>query len=110
MALIQIIFIVFLFFALSRVILRFRGGQIRINEFLFWSAVFITAIFGVFVPEEFSRFARVLGIGRGVDLIIYVSIVILFYLVFRLYVLLEGVRHEITELVRKIALENNPKR
>ncbi len=106
MSLIQIVFIIFLFFALSRVILRFRGGSLSFNEFLFWSAVFTFAIFGVFAPEELSRFANILGIGRGVDLITYASIIILFYLVFRLYVLLEGVHHEITELVRKIALDN----
>ena len=106
MSVIQVVFLVFLFFALSRVILRFRGGSISFSEFLFWSGVFIIAIFGVFVPQEISRFANILGIGRGVDLITYASIIVLFYLVFRLYVLLEGVRHEITELVRKIALEN----
>ncbi len=106
MLLIQIILILFLFFALSRVFLRFRGRQIRSVEFVFWTTLFSIAIIGIALPHEISRFANILGIGRGVDLIIYVSITVLFYLVFRLYVYLEDLRHEITELVRLIALKN----
>jgi hypothetical protein len=110
MTLIQIILVFFLLFALSRVVLRFRGGQIRAMEFVFWATLFSLAIVGVLLPTELSRLAGILGIGRGVDLIIYISIVALFYLVFRLYVALEDVRHEITQLVRKIALKDAKKR
>ena len=104
MLIIQIILIIFFLFALSRVYLRFKGGQIRAMEFVFWSVVFSVAIAGVALPEEISKLAAILGVGRGVDLIIYASIAVLFYLVFRLYVFIEDVRHEITEVVRKIAL------
>lgn len=105
MLIIQIILILFLIFALSRVFLRFRGRQIRPVEFVFWTVLFSIAMIGVALPYEISRVAAILGVGRGVDLITYVSITVLFYLVFRLYVYLEDVRHEITEVVRKIALK-----
>lgn len=105
MLVIQVILIIFFLFALSRVFLRFRGRQIRAVEFVFWATVFIVAIVGVALPSEISKLALILGVGRGVDLIIYASIAVLFYLVFRLYVFLEDVRHEITEIVRKIALK-----
>lgn len=105
MALIQIILIIFSLFALSRVILRFRSGQIRGMEFVFWSALFSIAIIGTVLPGELSRLAALLGIGRGVDLITYASIAILFYLVFRLYVFLEDIRHEITQVIRLTALK-----
>ena len=99
----------FLFFALSRVILRYKDGLIKLSEFFFWSLLFIVAILTVIFPSESSHFATFLGIGRGADLIIYASVAVLFYLVFRLYVLLENVRHEITELVRLIALKEKQK-
>lgn len=105
MTIIQVILALFLLFALSRVFLRFRGGQIRATEFIFWALLFTTAILVVVLPTETTRLANSLGVGRGVDLVVYASIIMLFYLVFRLYVLLEDVRHEITELVRKIALQ-----
>ncbi len=106
---IQLILLLFLLFALSRVFLRFRGGQIKYKEFIFWSVVFVSAIFGVLFPGETTRLARLFGIGRGADLVIYVSIIVLFYLIFRAYVLMENLSHQITELVRKIALENGNK-
>lgn len=105
MLVIQILLIVFLLFAVSRVILRFRDKKLHLGEFIFWSGLFIIAAFGVIFPNYTTKVANLLGIGRGTDLILYGSIATLFYLVFRLYVLLEDVRHEITEVVRKIALK-----
>lgn len=106
---IQIILVIFLWFALSRVILQFRLGQISPILFSFWAVIFTSAIFVVFLPNETTLLAQAVGIGRGVDLAVYASIVILFYLVFRIYVYIESVRHDITKLVRQIALENSPK-
>lgn len=105
MTIIQIVLSAFLVFALSRVILRYKDGQIRLSEFFFWSLLFMVATLAVIFPSESSHFAAILGIGRGADLIIYASVAVLFYLVFRLYVLLENIRHEITEIVRLIALK-----
>lgn len=105
MEVIQIVLALFLVFALSRVVLRFRGGQIKPTEFVFWAFLFLTAIIVIVLPDQTTKLANQLGIGRGVDLVVYASIVTLFYLVFRLYVLAEDIRHEITELVRKLALK-----
>ena len=109
MNIVQIFLLVFLLFALSRVVLRFRDRHIKKEEFGFWSILFVSAIAVVAFPNETTSFAKLVGIGRGVDLIVYASIVTLFYLVFRIYVFMEDIRHEITELVRKIALENKKK-
>lgn len=105
MTIIQVVLSAFLVFALSRVVLRYKDGQIRLSEFFFWSMLFTIATLAVIFPSESSHFAAILGIGRGADLIVYASVAVLFYLVFRLYVLLENIRHEITEIVRLIALK-----
>jgi hypothetical protein len=101
---VQIILISFLIFALSRVLLRFRGGQIKSGEFIFWGVLFFLAIIGILFPEETTSIANFLGVGRGVDLVVYVSLVTLFYLVFRVYVLLQDTQKEISEIVREVAL------
>ena len=103
---IQIVLFLFLVFALSRVILRFREKTISPLEFVFWAMLFFAAIVGVAFPNETTNLARFVGIGRGVDLVIYASIATLFYLVFRIYVLMEGLHHEITELIRQLALKD----
>lgn len=64
------------------------------------------ALAGVLEPGLTSYVARRLGIGRGTDVVLYLSIALLFYLIFRLSIALEEIRREITELVRKIALKD----
>lgn len=105
MIFVQVFLILFLLFAVSRVILRFRDRKLHPGEFIFWFLLFLIAIIGVVFPDVTTKVANLLGIGRGSDLIIYASVATLFYLVFRLYIAVEDVRHEITELVRKIALK-----
>lgn len=105
----QILLSLFLLFALSRVYLRFKGGNVSFFAFIFWTVVFGSAIVIVLFPFLSGRIANFMGIGRGVDAIVYTSIVLLFYLVFRLYVYLEDLRHEITDLVRKLALKEKEK-
>jgi hypothetical protein len=101
----QVVLSVFLLFALSRVVLRLKEGQLRIGEFLFWSGLFILALLGVIEPKFTTYVAHLIGIGRGADVVIYASIALLFYLIFRTNILLENVRSEITELVRRQAIK-----
>ena len=104
--LIQIFFSLFLLFALSRVILQVKSAKISPGWFLFWSALFIFALVGVIEPKLTSYIANFLGIGRGADVVLYTSIALLFYLIFRLSIALEETRREITKLVRKITLDD----
>ena len=106
----QIFLSIFLFFALSRVFLRLKSGELTTFSFFFWCFVFGTAIILVLFPGLSGKVAATLGIGRGVDVVIYVSIVLLFYLVFRLYIYLEDLKREITQLISNIALKDDKKK
>ena len=100
----QIIIILFALFALSRAVLRFKDGQITKGELSFWSLLWITLIIVTFVPKVIGFISRLLGIGRPVDAVIYAAIIVLFYLVFRIYVKLESIDQDITAVVRKVTL------
>ena len=102
---IQTLLSFFILFALSRVLIQVRQAKISIGAFLFWTSLFIFALVGILDPRLTSFVARWLGIGRGSDVVIYISIALLFYLIFRLSITLEETKREITELVRKIALD-----
>lgn len=97
----------FLLFAFSRVFLRARDGSIGWGMFLFWTAIWLLALLAVLNPEMTTTIANELGIGRGVDAAIYISIVVLFYLNFRSNVQIENFRNEVTKLTREIALKNH---
>lgn len=106
---VQIIFALFLLFAVSRVLLRLKDGTLTINNFLFWLGLFTLAIIGVAKPELTTIIADKLGINRGSDVVVYASIMLLFYLIFRTNILLENLRHDLTKLVRMIALSEKKK-
>lgn len=106
----QLFLTVFLLFAASRVVLRFRSGELSLFGFLFWSSIFGLATIIVLFPGLTSGVAAALGIGRGADVVVYLSVTLLFYLVFRLYIFIEDLRHDITEIVKKIALKDTDKK
>lgn len=102
---VQIILLFFILFALSRAYLRFKEGKLKLGEFLFWLGLWLLAIFSIFNPAFTNYLAKLLGIGRGADVLIYISIALLFYLIFRINVMLENLREEISRVVREIALK-----
>lgn len=100
---VQIALSFFLLFALSRVLLQVRSARISVGSYLFWSALFVFALVGVLDPNLTSTVASWLGIGRGVDAVLYGSVALLFYLIFRLSIAIEETKRQISELVRTIA-------
>ena len=102
---VQILLFIFVLFAASRAILQFRGGTIRFGALSFWLLIWIVALVAIFYPAETTRIAQLLGIGRGADVVVYASIAILFYMVFRLNVYLENVRTDISRLIREVAIK-----
>jgi small membrane protein len=106
MPLIQILIVGFALYALSRAVLRFRAGELHLAETavwaLFWAGVIVVAV----RPETSSRAAELLGVGRGADLVVYLSVIALFWLVFRLFVRIERMERSITRLIREIGLKD----
>ena len=103
--LLQIIVIVFALFALSRAVLRFKDKKVSVGELILWSLLWIGAIVVVLVPQVTDFFAKELGTTRGADLVVYLSIILIFYLMFKLYVRIDELRSDITKVVREIALK-----
>ena len=106
---IQLLLLLFLLFAFTRVILRYRDGSIPSGMFLFWVAVWLLATVSIIKPDFTTYLAKAAGIGRGADAVIYASLIIAFYLIFRLSVSIENLRHDITQVIREIALKDKKK-
>lgn len=110
MTFLQIMAVGFALFALSRAFLRLRDREISIREFLMWGIIWLGVIIVALLPGTTIFFAELAGIGRGADLLLYISIILIFYLVFRLYVRFEHLEQDLTKLVREIALEKGSQR
>jgi len=107
---IQILAIIFALFALSRAILRVKDNEISGKEFAFWATVWIAVIIIAIFPSFAISFAELFGIDRGVDFLVYVGMLALFYLVFRLYVKIDKISQEITKITRVVAIKSGKKR
>ncbi|HDQ22484.1 MAG TPA: DUF2304 domain-containing protein [Candidatus Uhrbacteria bacterium] len=103
--LIQVILLIFIIYAVLKVALRYKDKVISLQEFLVWTLFWFMVAFVVILPETTSWFANFVGVGRGVDLVIYISILILFYLAFRILVRLDKIEKDVTKIVREIALD-----
>mgnify|MGYP001616927803 CR=1 FL=1 len=104
--LIQILISMLALVALWGVGQRFKRGALSRAGVVAWLLIWIVAIVAVWNPWITNRVAGFLGVGRGADAVFYVSIVALFYTIFRLYGKCENLEHQLSELVKKIALRD----
>jgi hypothetical protein len=109
MSLIQFFIVVFALFAIARTWRQFRKGKLTLMVFFVWVLFWLIVGVVVVLPQTTDTLARFVGVGRGVDAIMYVSIIALFYAVFRLLVRIEEVEREITKLVRVLGVEKAQK-
>lgn len=107
---IQILVVLFGIFALVSTISKLKRKRITRKEAIFWSAIWIALALVAILPGVTTFFANLFNIGRGADVVLYASIIILFYVVFLLYSKIEKTEREITKLVRKLALEQKDKK
>jgi hypothetical protein len=106
MSLIQFFILVFALFALSRTLWQFKRRALTFVWFFFWFLFWIVVGFVAVLPQTTDIVARFVGVGRGADVVIYASLLVLFYLIFRVYIKIEQVEREVTGLVRKLALDD----
>ena len=66
----------------------------------------LTGLYFVWFPAQASRLAALVGIGRGVDLILYVWVVISLIVLLNLHLKLRAQMELITVLARRLALAN----
>jgi hypothetical protein len=74
-----------------------------------WSALWALGLAFVLFPDLTSIVASAVGVGRGVDVVVYAAIILLFYLVFRIYLRLDRMEREITVLVRQLSVDEASK-
>lgn len=106
MSILQIVVVIFVLFALTRTVKKFRDGGLALVWFLVWLCVWGAIGVVVVLPQTSQMFARLIGVGRGVDAAVYVAIIGLFYVVFRIFLRLERIEHDISSLVRHLSLRD----
>ena len=102
---IQIAALVFAVIYIARVLILWRTNKTHGRTALFWFVVWLAVLFVVFFTPVIDALSKPIGVGRGIDLVVYISILVLFFVVFQLNMKLDRLEREITKLVREIALK-----
>lgn len=102
---IQILLSLFIVFALIKVAGRYRAKEVSILSLFFWLIFWLAVAVVVWQPNLATEVANRVGVGRGSDLVLYVSVAVIFYLIFRITVRLERMERNITKVVREISLK-----
>ncbi len=102
--LIQILLILGFVLAFAITWRRFRQNVITFTEALLWSLLWLSGVAVTLIPKITERLATMFGVGRGVDLVLYLAVAIQFFLIFKLFILNEQTERKITNLVEREAL------
>lgn len=69
-----------------------------------------TAILFILFPDLTNRLAHRLGVGRGTDLVFYVSTLTFWFVVLKLYIRQRKLEQTITEIIRQQAINEAEKK
>jgi len=89
-----------------QLISKFKKDRVSWPRTLIWILFWCIGLFVVWFPVTIAKIAQVSGVGRGVDIIIYISIILLFYLLSNQNTKIEELNKQITKLTREIAKSN----
>jgi small membrane protein len=68
----------------------------------------ISVIF-ILYPELTNKLANFLGVGRGADLVFYISIIIFWFIILKIYARIRRIEEQITIITRKEAIDETNK-
>ncbi|UTB32995.1 MAG: DUF2304 family protein [Methanobacterium sp. ERen5] len=100
----QVIAIILGIFAIILSILRFRDGKMSLGMMFVWILIWLGVILIAIDPNSTNFLAVYTGIGRGLDFVLIIGLLLCFYLIFKMYNKIETVEEELTDLVRELAL------
>jgi len=100
----QIILTAIALLGIERIVSRLRARAMGLGIVGVW--IIGTIVFLVFVwkPDLATQLSQRIGVGRGVDAAIYISIAVLFYTTLRVLLRFERQENMISKLVSEIAL------
>jgi small membrane protein len=81
-------------------------GTVRKRIVVFWLSIWGLGSVAIIWPHSTALLARALGIGRGADLLLYSSVLVMIVAFFYVYTRFKRVERQLTLLVRRLAIQN----
>jgi len=102
---IQLCLLLFIAYVIIRVVKKYGTGDITVRELCTWIIFWLLVAAAVMWPRKTDILAHYVGVERGADLLVYISILALFFIVFGLLLRIKKMDQVITKLVRDEALK-----
>ncbi len=102
---IQYAILIFVVFVIIKTIRQHRNKQVSTPSMYIWLVFWILLALAALSPKSTDILASYVGVARGADLLVYVSILVLFYSVFRLLARIQKLQYDMTRLIRILGHE-----
>ncbi len=106
MSVIQVLLLIFAVFGFAAAVSKYRRGGIAFRQLVLWMFLWLAVAVVVLWPNAASFVAHRLGVGRGTDVVVYLAMMAVFYLLFRVLARLEDHERHLTQLARELALKD----
>ncbi len=92
---------------LVQLIVRVIKDRTQFFKLLFWGLFWGVSLIFIWLPTNtIDKLGQLFGVGRGIDVLVYLSVVFLFYYIFRQNEKVGKLEKQITKLVRELAKQN----
>lgn len=92
---------------LVQLIVRVIKDRTQFFKLLFWGLFWGVSLIFIWLPTNtIDKLGKLFGVGRGIDVLVYLSIIFLFYYIFRQNDKVNKLEEQITKLVRELAKQN----
>ena len=106
--LIQVIATGIILIILGQLIIKVIKDKASIIKIAFWLIFWLVALFVIWIPTDIiDKLGKLVGVGRGIDVLVYFSIILLFYNNLILRGKIDSIQKDVTKIVRKISKTNS---
>ena len=85
---------------------QLKRGEISVRKFILWILIWGGISLIALNPSFVQLAADITGLESGINALIFFSFIFLFYLVFKIFTIIEKIERDLTGMVRKKALED----
>ncbi len=101
---IQIIATIIILGIFSQLIKKIIKDKASLTKIIFWVLFWGISLIIIWLPKEtIDNIGSIFGVGRGIDVLVYLSIIFLFYNNLRLNGRIDDMDKKVTKIVREIA-------
>ena len=101
---IQIIATIIILSIFSQLIRKILKDKASLTKIIFWVLFWGISLIIIWLPKEtIDNIGSIFGVGRGIDVLVYLSIILLFYNNLRLNERIDDMNKKVTKIVREVA-------